>query len=118
MLRELLGDLPLAFQATLPGAKHVYHQFTIRIPHGRDSVAAYLKDDGVGCEIYYPIPIHQQPLYRRMGYDVRLPNTERAAAEVLSIPVHPSLTDEDLFTVAKTVREALVATRVEAHAAL
>lgn len=107
VLRELLGDLPIAFQAVLPGARHVYHQFTIRIPRGRDQVAAFLKAHGVGCEIYYPLPIHQQPLYRRMGYDVSLPVTEQAAREVLSIPVHPSLSDEDLFIVARTVREAL-----------
>lgn len=117
VLKELMSDLPLEFQSVLPGAEHVYHQFTVRIPEHRDAVAAYLKAHGVGCEIYYPLPIHQQPLYKRMGYDVSLPHTERAAQEVLSLPVHPSLSDADLFTVARTMREALAAVQAEAIAA-
>ena len=116
-LARLLGDLPIATQTTLPHATHVCHQFTVRIPHGRDDVAAYLKEHGVGCEIYYPIPIHQQPVYRDRGYADVLPQTERAAREALSLPIHPSLTDDDIRVVAQTFRAALDAVNAEPVAA-
>jgi dTDP-4-amino-4,6-dideoxygalactose transaminase len=106
-LAELLSEQPVLFQETLPGARHVYHQFTVRIPDGRDEIAAYLRDQGVGCEVYYPVPIHQQPIYRDRGYAVSLPATEQAAREVLSLPVHPSVSDNDLVTVASTVGRAI-----------
>lgn len=106
-LAALLADLPVTLQETHPGATHVYHQFTVRIAEGRDAVMDYLRSHGVGCEVYYPIPIHQQPLYRNLGYRDVLPATEQAAREVLSIPVHPALSDDDLATVAHTLREAL-----------
>lgn len=106
-LAELLGELPVAFQATYPDVKHVYHQFTIRIQHGRDEVAAFLKQREIGHEIYYPLPIHQQPLYRELGYADSLPATEQAAREVLSLPIHPSIARDDLHVVAGAVAEAL-----------
>jgi dTDP-4-amino-4,6-dideoxygalactose transaminase len=107
-LSELLAGQPLGFQQTLPGAWHVYHQFTVRIPHHRDAVADYLRAHGVGCEIYYPLAIHEQPLYRQLGYTDHLPHTELATREVLSIPVHPALTISDLSVVAETLTDALM----------
>ncbi len=106
-LKDLLGGLDVSFQQTTPHATHVYHQFTIRIPHGRDGVAMYLREHGVGCEVYYPIPIHQQPLYRGIGYDETLPVTEKAVEQVLSLPVHPALTEEDVAQIAQTLTSAL-----------
>jgi dTDP-4-amino-4,6-dideoxygalactose transaminase len=91
----------------LPQAQHVYHQFTVRIPDQRDRVAARLRERGIGCEIYYPIPIHQQVLYRNLGYDDHLPVTEQAAQDVLSLPIHPSLDRYDLATIALAVGEAV-----------
>lgn len=116
-LQRLLALMPVEFQAVLPGATHVYHQFTIRIEGVRDQVAAYLKDRGVGCEIYYPIPIHQQTVYRERGYRDVLPHTERAAREVLSLPVHPSLSGDELTSIASTLRLAIGEARQLAHAA-
>jgi perosamine synthetase len=107
VLTHLLQGQGLRFQRTLPGASHVYHQFTVSIPAGRDEVAAYLRRHGIGCDIYYPTPIHQQPLYRELGYQDRLPETEGAAREVLSLPVHPSLSAADLEIIASRVCEAL-----------
>ena len=76
------------------GAAHVYHQYTIRVPDDRDGFAAALGDEhGVGTGVYYPIPNHRLPSFQ---VDVDLPETERAAAEVLSLPVHPSLSQDDL----------------------
>jgi len=88
---------------TAPGAVHVFHQYTVRIPGAeRDAFAAELTRRGVGNGVYYPTPIHRLPSF---ALDVDLPNTEIAAAEVLSLPVHPSLTDAELETVASTVSD-------------
>ncbi len=106
-LASLLQGSGVELQVVTPGAMHVYHQFTIRIPNGRDQVASYLREHGVGCEVYYPIPIHQQKVYQDLGYTDELPVTERMAREVLSLPVHPSITDDELAVVAETLVEAL-----------
>jgi dTDP-4-amino-4,6-dideoxygalactose transaminase len=107
-LTERLGDAVVT-PATRPWATHVYHQYTVRIPGGRGDLPARLAARGVGTGVHYPIPIHHQPLYRDLGYDDALPESERAAAEVLSLPVHPALDECDLVTIAGAVRE-LVAT--------
>ena len=88
--------------AVAPGATHVYHQYTIRVPDERDQFAERLKDKGVGSGIYYPVPIHRLPAFDR---DLDLPSTEVAAAEVLSLPIHPGLSQKDLEVVATTVNE-------------
>lgn len=83
------------------GARHVYHQYTIRVPgHDRDAFAAALAERGVGSGVYYPVPVHALPAF---GLDLDLPQTARAAAEVLSLPVHPALSEDDLTTVATAV---------------
>lgn len=76
------------------GATHVYHQYTIRVPQDRDGFAAALASEhGIGSGVYYPIPNHELPSF---GLTLDLPQTAQACAEVLSLPVHPSLTQEDL----------------------
>jgi len=89
------------------GYKHVYHQYTIRVPGGkRDALREYLKENEIGTEVYYPVPIHKQGFYMEMfGSHQVFPATEAAALEVLSIPVHPSLSQADLEKVAKTINE-------------
>jgi perosamine synthetase len=84
-----------------PGARHIYHQYTVRVEGDRDGALAQLKDAGVGSAVYYPTPIHKLIPYAHM--DVDLPETDRAAAEVLSIPVHPSLTDGEIDRVVDAV---------------
>jgi len=79
---------------------HVYHQYTVRAPARRDELLNHLREHGVGAVVYYPMPIHHQPAYRRLGYRDALPVAERLSAEVLSLPVHPSLTEQDVETVA------------------
>lgn len=118
-LMRLLDGQPVQFQRVLPGARHVYHQCTVRIPQGRDEVAEILREQGIDTATYYPIPIHQQPLYRDLGYDDALPHTERATREVLSLPIHPSLREVDLKRIASTLRRALatVAANRSAYAA-
>ncbi|MFQ5611761.1 MAG: DegT/DnrJ/EryC1/StrS family aminotransferase [Anaerolineae bacterium] len=77
-------------------ARHVYHQYTVRVGERRDAVREQLAEAGVRTETYYPIPLHQQPLYRNLGYDDTLPQAERASREVLSLPVHASLAQSEL----------------------
>jgi dTDP-4-amino-4,6-dideoxygalactose transaminase len=84
-----------------PGATHVYHQYTIRVAEDRDGFAKALLDEhGVGTGVYYPIPNHRLPSF---GLTLDLPETERAAREALSLPVHPSLSREDLERVVEAV---------------
>ncbi len=88
-----------------PGVTHVYHQYTIRV-RDRDVFADRLRERGVGSAIYYPIPVHRQKPFLALGYgDQRYPVTERLTTEVLSIPVHPSLTDDEVETVIGAVNE-------------
>jgi dTDP-4-amino-4,6-dideoxygalactose transaminase len=87
------------------GCVHVYHQYTIRVPHGqRDALRDYLKEKEIGTEIYYPLPIHQQSVYiERYGSTQHFPHSENAASEVLSLPIHPSLSPADLESVVNAV---------------
>jgi dTDP-4-amino-4,6-dideoxygalactose transaminase len=71
----------------------------------RDALAAHLERAGIQTAVYYPIPIHQQPLYQDMGYRESLPVAERLSREVLSLPVHPALTPDDLERIVAAVNE-------------
>jgi dTDP-4-amino-4,6-dideoxygalactose transaminase len=84
------------------GAAHVFHQYTLRV-RDRDAALQKLAQQEIGVGVYYPTPIHQQPLYRAMGYDDDLPCTEAASREVLSLPVHPALTQPDLDRIAAAI---------------
>jgi dTDP-4-amino-4,6-dideoxygalactose transaminase len=91
---------------TPPGRTHVFHQYTIRVGQGRrDQVLAGLQERGVGCGVYYPVPIHQQRVYTELGDQGRFPEAERAAQEVISLPVHPGLSSADLETIVAAVNE-------------
>lgn len=79
------------------GAVHVYHQYTIRVAEDRDRVVAALRDEyQVGSGVYYPIPNHRLTSLAPYAPGLELPETEKAALEVISLPVHPSLTQEHL----------------------
>jgi perosamine synthetase len=86
------------------GASHVFHQYTIRA-RDRDTMLAKLARRGIGTGVYYPLPIHLQPLYRQLGYEQSLSATETASREVLSLPVRPSLTQAELETIVEAVLE-------------
>ncbi len=89
------------------GDRSVFHQFTVRVPRDRDAFAAKLTELGVGNAVHYPIPIHQQPIMKRMGFgEYEFPVAEAAARSVLSLPVHPSLTEEDIERIAEAVEQA------------
>ncbi len=96
------------------GREHAWHQYTMRFPGERQAVAAGLAERGVGSLVYYPVPIHRQRYLQRYlpgAADLPLPVTNRLSEEVLSIPVRPGLTEADLETIVRSVRE--VATPVE-----
>ena len=98
---NLAGLEGVRVPAVAPGAVHVYHQYTIRLEGStgaeRDAVVAVLKaDHNVGSGVYYPIPNHRLASLEHFAPGLDLPETEHAAREVISLPVHPSLTPDDL----------------------
>ncbi len=105
--RELLGEVD---GITLPTVRdhvtHAFHQYTIRVHGGRrDEVQRKVDDAGVGTMIYYPVPVHRLPVYTEMG--ASLPESERAAEEVLSLPIWPQMENEVQERVADALRDAL-----------
>lgn len=100
-LKDISGVVPAV---TKPGCTHVFHQYTIRAEK-RDELAAFLKEKEIGTGIHYPIPIHKQPYYMELGYRDSLPISEKAAEEVLSLPVHPAISEEDVQKIVKATRE-------------
>jgi len=90
-----------------PERRHVFHQYTIRLhgfPLTRDDVIKKLNEAQVGSMVYYPIPVHKQKLYRDLGYRDAIPVTEQFSAEVLSLPVHPSVTESDVDRIVSAFR--------------
>jgi len=105
LYNELLAGYEVVTPYELPEARHVYHLYVIRTGR-RDDLVAFLKGKGVEAGIHYPIPLHRQPAYVKQGYsDVRLPMSEQAAAEVLSLPMYPELTEAQIGYVTDAVKE-------------
>jgi len=105
--REGLAGLPIGLPTESPDCFHVYHQFTIRVPD-RDTLQRRLAELGVRTTVYYPVPLHLQPMYRDLGYRVGdFPEAERAAREVLSLPIYPELTDAQVDEVAEACQRSL-----------
>ncbi len=108
---EVLGGLEGVTLPTIqPGRTHVFHQYTLRVP-ARDAVQAELKQAGIESAVHYPIPLHLQPMYSSLGYTRgQLPVAEKAAAEVLSLPIYPELTDAQIEYVGAALRHAVEST--------
>ena len=93
-----------------PGCRHIYHQYTVLVEGDRDAIQARLKELGVGTAVHYAVPVHRQPLYVELGYgSVSTPVAEHAANHVLSLPVHPGLTESDLERIVGAVRKVVSA---------
>jgi len=106
---ELLSRADLRFPLTTPyvreDARHIFHQYVIRVPGNRDALMAHLKTLGVGSKIYYPIPLHQQQCFSYLGYrDGEFPESERAARETMALPAYPELTEEQQVYVVDAIK--------------
>lgn len=99
--RERLAGLPLGLPSERPGDRHVYHLFTV-VTERRDDLQKYLDGHGVRTMVHYPTPLHLQTAYRGLGR-VSLPQSERAAREVLSLPIFPEMTAEEFEAVVAAV---------------
>jgi dTDP-4-amino-4,6-dideoxygalactose transaminase len=105
--RLFSGAPGVAPPITPDGCEHVYHQYTIRVEH-RDVVQNHLTDRKIGNSVYYPVPLHLQPLYASLGHKRgNFPHAERAAQEVLSLPMYPELRSDQIARVAEAVLESL-----------
>jgi dTDP-4-amino-4,6-dideoxygalactose transaminase len=99
---EELLDAEVALPSTLPGNNHTYHQFTIQTDR-RDEMQAFLKSEEVDSMIYYPVPIHFHTPYSAYAKRGSLPITERVSERVLSLPIHPHLSADQVRHAAKSV---------------
>jgi dTDP-4-amino-4,6-dideoxygalactose transaminase len=101
--RELLAGAELTLPAEHGKGRHIYHQFTLRLAR-RDAARQALADAGIASGVYYPIPLHRQPVFEKEYGALSLPASEAAAREVLSLPIYPQLTEEQLQHIAGTLR--------------
>jgi dTDP-4-amino-4,6-dideoxygalactose transaminase len=106
---QLFKAVKLEGRVTLPvtekGNEHVFNQYTIRAQK-RDELRAYLKDRGIGTEIYYPVPLHLQSCYKELGYQKgAFPISEQASEQALSLPIFAELTDAQQAYVVETIRQ-------------
>jgi dTDP-4-amino-4,6-dideoxygalactose transaminase len=99
---EGLSGASLVLPEAVEDSMHVYHLFVIRVSD-RDSLVNFLREKGIGADIHYPVPVHQQPAYD--GFGRELPQTERVAKENLSLPMYPELTEDEIHAVIDAVKE-------------
>ena len=106
---RLLRAVPgLELPRVVAGSTHVYHQYTVRVAD-RERVQKHLAAQGIASTVYYPVPLHLQPMFAHLGYQPgSMPRAERAALEVLSLPMYPELTPQQIERVAAAVAESVV----------
>ncbi len=105
---ELLDHPSIETPHCEPENEHTYHQYTIRVETDRDRVCEEMDERGVGSSVFYPLPLSLQPCFSDLGYEKGdLPVSEQAAREVISLPVFPGLTEEEIEYVAESVTEAV-----------
>ena len=102
---KALGDLPLQLPANAPGLKSTYHLYSI-LSDRRDQLQQHLEVRGIGCGVYYPLPLHLQPCYQWLGYRRGdLPVSESTAEKIISLPMYAEMTTRHLNTVVNAVRD-------------
>jgi dTDP-4-amino-4,6-dideoxygalactose transaminase len=103
LYNDLLSDSGVETPTEMPWARHVYHIYTLRADD-RDSLQAALRAEGIQTGIHYPVPLHIQPAYADLGYARGVfPQSEKAAAEVLSLPLYPEMTDDQIQRVSQAL---------------
>jgi dTDP-4-amino-4,6-dideoxygalactose transaminase len=105
---RLLNQIPGVMPPVTPeGFEHVFHQYTIRVER-RDALQQFLRERKIGSTVYYPYPLHLQPLYASLGHKPgNFPHAERAAQEVLSLPMYPELRAEQIARVVEAIADFL-----------
>ena len=102
---EKMKGLDLVTPKTMSFNKHVFHQYVIRVKE-RDGLMEHLKENNIGCAVYYPVPQHLQECLADLGYkEGDMPETEKAAEETLALPVFPEITEEELDYVIESVKD-------------
>jgi dTDP-4-amino-4,6-dideoxygalactose transaminase len=102
---DLLRGLPVTVPYVAAAGQHIFHQYTLRVAK-RDQLAAFLKQKGIPHAVYYPVPLHLQEAYKMSGYTRGdFPVTEKAADEVISLPMHTELTEEELQCITGAIKE-------------
>lgn len=102
---DLFKGTPVTVPSAAPYAEHIFHQYTLRVP-SRDALAAFLREKGIPHGIYYPVPLHLQKAFEMSGGKKGdFPATEKATDEVLSLPMHTELTEDQLVVITDTVKE-------------
>ena len=103
---ELLGQAHIVVPLEEDHAKHVYHLYVIRSKR-RDTVQQKLAQKGIETGIHYPTPVHKQQAYLRLGFHESLPQTERICKEILSLPMHPWITEDEVTQVTTEIKKTL-----------
>jgi perosamine synthetase len=105
-LSKMLEDVDAVLPSERDGRSSNWYLYTIRV-RDRDRVLEHLQKSGVGATVYYRTPIHLHPYYRSLLGHLQLPKTEQAAAEVISLPIHPAVSEAELEHIALSVKSAL-----------
>ena len=103
---ELMTDLPLTTPFEDGLGQHVYHQYTL-LSDRRDEIMQALQDKQIACAIYYPVPLHQQNVFKQEYADISLPITESVASRCFSLPICPSLSDQNIKEIVAIIGNAL-----------
>jgi dTDP-4-amino-4,6-dideoxygalactose transaminase len=102
--KKLLAGLPVAAPTEWEGNEHIYHMYVIQAPR-RDELQVWLKEHGVGTGIHYPVPIHLQKAMGDLGYKPGdMPVTEKTVEKILSLPMYPEMTDDQIYAVVEALR--------------
>jgi len=104
---KALADLPVKLPVCPAGRTHVYHQYTLTVGADRDEIVEEMKQAGVSCGIYYPIPCHRAPYVLELGIEADLPVTDSVAATCMSLPMYPGLTEAEQDQVIAALRAAV-----------
>lgn len=107
-LSKEIANIPgIKAPKVLDGNKHVFHQYTIVVENNnRDDWVNFLNENGIGTGIYYPIPLYNQELYKKLGYNDSCPLAEKMAKSVISLPIHPKITEDNLKEIVEVLKKA------------